>query len=100
MREEKFSNYTFEVPLRFTFKATAEQDPEMLLKMADSYLDLVLKAETYEIKDTRLHLVKEERIYSKEEMEEREKVAKALDEFLGKPLTELGHILNIRSLRG
>ena len=97
---ERIATFTFDVPLRFSFDALADTEPEMLLKMADSYIDLVLKSGKFDIREKGLNLVKVEKHFTKEELEERKRAAKAFDEFFGEPLTNLGQILNIKSLRG
>ena len=47
--------------------------------MADSYLDLVLKAGKYDIRDERLNLIKVQKHYTREELQERERAKKELD---------------------
>ena len=72
-KELKMATFTFSVPLTFKFNAQRDTDNETLWKMAESYLDLVLKFGDYELQDKLLNLIKEEKVLTESEKEEERK---------------------------
>ena len=91
MREqERIATFTFDVPLRFSFDARADVEPEVLLKMADAYIDLVLKAGQYDIREKGLNLVSVKKHYSKEELEEKKKADKEFNSLINRAVNLRG----------
>jgi hypothetical protein len=44
--KNKLARYTIEIPIRFSFNGSADLDAKTLMKMAESYADLVTKQGT------------------------------------------------------
>ena len=82
-RQPKMTTYTFSVPLTFKFNALRDTDDETLMKMAESYLDLVLRFGDYDIEEKKLDLINTEKVLSEEEKAEERRRVLLLDDILG-----------------
>ena len=72
-KEVKMATFTFCVPLTFKFNAQRDTDNETLWKMAQSYLDLAIRFGDFDVNEKLLDLIKEEKILTETEKEEKRK---------------------------